>query len=261
MTTSIRLEGVGVAYGPVWPLRDVDLDIAAGELVGIVGPSGAGKTTLLRVLLGEVRPTTGSVYLSVGSRAGASGRVAVGYVPQLEMSERTFPLTVQGAVELGAAATSARVPWFSRVERAAAKRTLDRLGIGDLGARSLHELSGGQFQRVLFARALVSDPGVLLLDEPTSGIDLQTRAEMLGLIDDLRRDGLTIVMTTHDLNWVASHLPRIVCLNGTVRADGAPSDVLRPAVLLSTFGAEMDVIDHQGRPLVVDRTALVGGAP
>lgn len=236
---------------------DVDAEIAAGELVGIVGPSGAGKTTLLRLLLGEITASEGTVSFDGGVRR--RGRATVGYVPQLEASERSFPLTVQGAVELGAAATSARVPWFSRRERDAARHALDRLGIGDLRDRGLHELSGGQFQRVLFARALVSGPQVLLLDEPTSGIDLKTRGEMLQLVDDLRSDGLTIVMTTHDLNWVASHLPRIVCLNQTVRADGAPLDVLRPDVLAETFGTEMKVIEHDGRPVIVDGAALIGG--
>lgn len=257
MTTTIELRGVGVRFGRTRPLENTDLTIDAGELVGIVGPSGAGKTTLLRLLLGEIQPSEGTVEFSGGSRR--RGRASVGYVPQLEASERTFPLTVQGAVELGAAATSARVPWFSRTERTAARSALERLGIGDLHSRGLHELSGGQFQRVLFARALVSDPQLLLLDEPTSGIDLRTRGEMLALVDELRHDGLTIVLTTHDLNWVASHLPRIVCLNRTVQADGAPLDVLRPDVLAGTFGADMEVIEHRGRPVIVDGDALVGG--
>jgi zinc/manganese transport system ATP-binding protein len=258
MTTAIALRGVSVRFGPTLPLRDIDLTINAGELVGIVGPSGAGKTTLLRLLLGEITATEGTV--EFGGVQPSRRRRAVGYVPQLEASERTFPLTVQGAVELGAAASSKPVPWFAKAERAAARRALERLGIGELHARGLHELSGGQFQRVLFARALVSDPQLLLLDEPTSGIDLRTRGEMLGLVDELRRDGLTIVMTTHDLNWVASHLPRIVCLNQTVQADGAPNDVLRPDVLAGTFGASMEVIEHRGRPVIVDGSALVGGA-
>lgn len=257
MTAAISLQGVGVRFGRTVPLQNIDLEIDAGELVGIVGPSGAGKTTLLRLLLGEITASDGTVSFAGGVRRG--GRASVGYVPQLEASERTFPLTVQGAVELGAAATSLRVPWFSRRERAAAGRALERLGIGELRDRGLHELSGGQFQRVLFARALVSDPQLLLLDEPTSGIDLRTRGEMLGLVDDLRGDGLTILMTTHDLNWVASHLPRIVCLNQTVRADGAPLEVLQPDVLAATFGAEMKVIEYDGRPVIVDGDALVGG--
>jgi len=246
VTTTITMRGVGVRFGRTWPLRDIDLHIGAGELVGIVGPSGAGKTTLLRLLLSEIAPSAGTLEFPGAIRGR---RATVGYVPQLDASERTFPVTVQGAVELGAAATSSRVPWFSRAERTAARRALERLGIGELHARGLHELSGGQFQRVLFARALVSEPQLLLLDEPTSGIDLQTRAEMLALVDELSRDGLTILLTTHDLNWVASHLPRIVCLNQTV---------LCPDVLRNTFGADMHVIEHAGRPVIVDASALVG---
>ena len=258
MTTTITFRGVSVRFGGTRPLRNINLTIDAGELVGIVGPSGAGKTTLLRLLLGEIKPSAGTVEFSGGSRQRGR-KPSVGYVPQLEASERTFPLTVQGAVELGAASTSARVPWFSRAERAATHHALDRLGIGDLHASGLHELSGGQFQRVLFARALVSNPQLLLLDEPTSGIDLRTRGEMLTLVDELRDDGLTIVLSTHDLNWVAAHLPRIVCLNRTVLADGSPLDVLRPDVLASTFGGRMEVIQHRGRPVVVDADSLVGG--
>jgi ABC-type Mn2+/Zn2+ transport system ATPase subunit len=253
VTTTIELSGVEVRFGKVTPLTGIDLSVEPGELAGIVGPSGAGKTTLLRLLLGEVAASSGRVTI-----AGSRGHRSVGYVPQLEASERTFPLTVRGAVLLGAAATSARVPWFSRSEKVAADRTLERLGIADLATRGLHELSGGQFQRVLFARALVSEPGLVLLDEPTSGIDLATRAEMLRLVGELAADGLTVVMTTHDLNWVASHLPRIVCLNQTICADGTPHDVLRPDVLAATFGADMAVIDHDGRPVVVDNAALVG---
>ena len=256
MTTTISMRGVGVRFGPTRPLHSIDLQIDAGELVGVVGPSGAGKTTLLRLLLGEIKPSEGTIEFS--DAGPGRRRATVGYVPQLDASERTFPVTVQGAVELGAAATSSHVPWFSRSERAAAQRALERLGIGDLRARGLHELSGGQFQRVLFARALVSDPQLLLLDEPTSGIDLHTRAEMLALVDELSRDGLTILMTTHDLNWVASHLPRIVCLNQTVQADGAPLEVLRPDVLRNTFGADMNVIEYDGRPVIVDANSLIG---
>lgn len=259
MTTSIELNQVEVRFGHVVALTGIDLSIEAGELVGIVGPSGAGKTTLLRLLLGEVTATSGIVTLGSGHLSG--GRRSVGYVPQLEASERTFPVTVRGAVLLGAAATSARTPWFSRSEKAAANRSLERLGIDEFAERGLHELSGGQFQRVLFARALVSDPDLLLLDEPTSGIDLATRAEMLMLVGDLTRDGLTVMITTHDLNWVGSHLPRIVCLNQTVCADGPPLEVLRRDVLAATFGADMDVIEHNGRPVIVDVDALVTPSP
>ena len=222
-------------------------------IVRLLSSPGAGKTTLLRVLLGDLSPTAGAATITGPQR---DRRRPIGYVPQLEASERTFPLTVRGAVLLGTAATSRRVPWFSRAERSAADRALERLGIAELAGRSLHELSGGQFQRVLFARALVAGPDLLLLDEPTSGIDLATRAEMLTLVAELARGGLTVVLTTHDLNWVASHLPRIVCLNGAVLADGPPREVLQSAVLEETFGADMEVLQHHGRPVIVDRQHL-----
>ncbi len=254
--TAVELNGVDAILGSNRVLRSVDLQIAVGELVGIVGPSGAGKSTLLRLIIGELKPSAGTV--RVLGRNGGSRPNGVGYVPQIEGSERSFPLTVQGAVELGLAATSRRVPWFGRSERAAARGSLDRLGIGHLADCGLHELSGGQFQRMLFARALVLSPTLFVLDEPTSGIDLQTRAEMLGLLDELRRDGLTIVLTTHDLNWVAAHLPRIVCLNGRVIADGSPTQALTPDNLRETFGATVEVIDHGGRPVVIDPTTLIG---
>lgn len=249
----IELRGVGFSYGSKQVLHDVDLRIGAGELLGIIGPSGSGKTTLLRLLLGELAPTTGSMIRDPGQP------FAPGYVPQLEAGERTFPLTVEDMVLLGAASYSASRPWFSRAERRDALDILERLGITRLRENRLSQLSGGQFQRALIGRALMSLPNLLLLDEPTSGIDLGTRQHVLELVEELRADGLTVVLTTHDLNWVAAHLPRIVCVNGTILADGAPTDVLTEDVVEHTYGARMDVISHNGRPVVVDR-ATVGGA-
>ncbi|CAB4592463.1 unannotated protein [freshwater metagenome] len=242
----IRLEGVGFSYGDQSVLTDIDFTIASGELAGIIGPSGSGKTTLLRILLGELRPTIGR------RTSDSSSEVVVGYVPQLDPSERSFPLTVEEMVLLGRSAFSRRRPWFDRSERAETRAILDRLGIGQLSQRRLDELSGGQFQRALIARALLSRPRLLLLDEPTSGIDLNTRQSVLKLIDELRTDGYAVVVTTHDLNWVAAHLPRIVCLNGRIVADGAPLDILNEDVVAATYGARMDVFVHNGRPVVVD---------
>lgn len=240
-------------------VRDVNISVAPGELVGVLGPSGAGKTTLLRLLLGEMDPMAGEVRC-FGS-AIRHGRVppgSIGYVPQLEASERDFPLTVLGAVELGLAATSSRLPWFGRRERASAMATLERLGISELHGRRLNELSGGQFQRVLLGRALVARPRLLLLDEPTSGVDLRTRSEVLALLNELRSEGLAIMLTTHDLNWVAAYLPRLICLNHTVVADGSPDEVLTPGVLRSTFGTEVTVVHHEGRVLVTDAVSPTG---
>jgi len=243
----LHLDQVCFSYGSSVVLDNVTTTIGEGEVVGIIGPSGAGKTTLLRILLGDLIPSSGSVHTESG------GDFAIGYVPQLEAGERSFPITVEEMVLLGGAATSSRKPWFDRREKKQAGHILSRLGIASLAQRRLNELSGGQFQRALIGRALMAQPSFLLLDEPTSGIDLQTRTQVLGIVEELRREGFTIVLTTHDLNWVAAHVPRIICLNKSVIADGIPIEVLTPDVVRKTYNADMDVIHHNGRPVVVDK--------
>jgi ABC-type Mn2+/Zn2+ transport system ATPase subunit len=129
---------------------------------------------------------------------------------------------------------------------------LSRLGIGDLGERHIRELSGGQQQRVFMARALLQRPDLLLLDEPTSGVDVKLRHEVLHLLDDLNATGVAILLTTHDLNGIAAHLPRLVCLNREVVGVGPPREVLTEEVLERTYGASMEVLQHGGMTVVVD---------
>jgi ABC-type Mn2+/Zn2+ transport system ATPase subunit len=152
-----------------------------------------------------------------------------------------------------------RLPWASRSERAHANDVLHRLGIGDLARRHIRELSGGQQQRVFIARALLGDPDLLLMDEPTSGVDAHTRHEVLHLLGELNSDGTAIVLTTHDLNGIATHLPHLVCLNTAVIAEGRPVDVLTVDVLEHTFGARMEVLEHAGVPVVLDHFDHHGG--
>jgi len=244
----VRLSGVSHSYGEDPVLLDVDLELAGAEVLGIVGPSGSGKTTLLRIMLGAVAPSHGRVERRLGLRAG--------YVPQVETVNWSFPVTVAEVV-LMARTAGRRWPWPSAGERGEVAEVLERLGIGDLGHRHIRELSGGQQQRVFIARALLGRPDVLFMDEPTSGVDMRTRHEVLHLLSELHDDGLAIVLSTHDLNGIATHLPKLLCLNVRVAAVGAPVDVLTPAVLEQVYGAPMDVLEHAGMPLVVDRP---GGA-
>jgi len=240
----IRLEKVTCAYRSEPVLVNVDLAVPTGAFIGVVGPSGSGKTSLLRVVTGALRPVAGTVSFP-------SGPIAIGYVPQVETVNWYFPVTVREAV-LMARLDGRRVPWSSREERDEADGVLARLGLESLGGRHIRELSGGQQQRVFIARALLRRPKLLLLDEPTSGVDVRTRHEVVHLLHELHHDGLAILVTTHDLNGLVAHLPELVCLNREVIATGSPRKVLNPSVLERTYGAPMEVLTHGGMPVVVE---------
>jgi ABC-type Mn2+/Zn2+ transport system ATPase subunit len=247
----VTLEHVTFGYGGKPVLTHVDHVIEAGDFTGVVGPSGSGKTSLLRLVLGTEKPQHGSV------RRAAD--VAVSYVPQLETVNWSFPVTVEQCV-LMSRKTRRVLPWATREEKADVAAVLERLSIGDLAQRHIRHLSGGQQQRMFIARALLRRPRLLLLDEPTSGVDVATRHEVLHLLDDLNREGLAILLTTHDLNGMAAHLPHLVALNNRIVATGAPADVIVPDVLEQTFGARMEVLQHLGMPVVVDSGHQLGVA-
>lgn len=250
---AVVLDEVAAGYGRSRVLSGLSLQVDRGELVGIVGPSGSGKSTLLRLLTAGADLHRGQVEV-LGTPVGRRPPARVGYVPQLDNVERSFPASVLQVVLLGDAASSRRLPWFSRAERAGARELLDRLGLEGLHARRLSDLSGGQQQRAFVARALYRRSELLLLDEPTSGVDPATRLDVLEVLAELHRAGLTVILTTHDLNAVAAHLPRVVCLNGRITADGAPTAVLTPEVLAATYGGAMRVLRDGDRVVVVDAT-------
>ncbi len=246
MTKLVECRHLTCAYGNAVVVKDVDLAITSGEFVGVVGPSGSGKTTLLKAILKSIAPTHGHIDHSPGLR--------LAYVPQVETVDWNFPVTVTEVVVM----TQSQGRWWPRitnVERSATEQMLERLGLGGLGNRHIRELSGGQQQRVFIARALFHQPDLLVLDEPTSGVDVRTRHDLMHLLADLNEGGMSILLTTHDLNGLAAHLPRLVCLNTTVIADGAPNEVLTPAVLEQTYGAPMEVLIHGGMPVVLEHGA------
>jgi ABC-type Mn2+/Zn2+ transport system ATPase subunit len=238
----ISLQGASASYAHELAVEDVDLEMSSSSFLGLVGPSGAGKTTLLHLLTGTLLPDRGEVRRRPGLR--------IGYVPQLQSVDWRFPVTVSECVLL--ARTAPRWgPWPTRADRRDADETLDRLGIAGLGHRHIRELSGGQQQRAFLARALLQRPDILLLDEPTSGVGLATRHAVQHVLADLHADGLAIVLTTHDLNGVAAHLPEIAFLNRRLVARGAPEDVLTATNLERTYGAELEVLMHAGLPVVL----------
>lgn len=240
----ITVTRMSCRYGAESVLDHIDLTIGAGEFTGIVGPSGSGKTTLLKALLGTVAPAVGTISRKPGLR--------IGYVPQVETINWSFPVTVADVV-LMARPQRVLAPWPTRAERSEVANTLDRLGIAHLGRRHIRELSGGQQQRVFIARAMLGSPHLLIMDEPTSGVDVRTRHEVVHLLAELNAGGLAMILSTHDLNGIATHLPNVVCLNHTIQGVGSPSEVLTPEVLQRTYGAPMDVLEHAGMPIIVDR--------
>jgi len=239
----ITAERVTVAYGADPVIVDIDLTIESGDMIGIVGPSGSGKSTLFRALLGNVPLRSGVVT--------RRSDLTVGFVPQVERIDWNFPVTVAECVGM-ARARGWNTPWIRRVERREIDAVLERLGLNGLGRRHIRNLSGGQQQRVFLARAMFTGAEVIFLDEPTSGLDVTTRHEVLHLLDELNRDGVTIVLSTHDLNGIATHLPTIVCLNTTIVGAGSPADVLVPDVLERTYGSPMEILEHGGMRVVVD---------
>ncbi len=254
----VRLQNINAGYDHKIILRDVNLELQPGSFTGLVGPSGAGKTTLLRLILGHLEPTSGQGSVNgtpLGKRRRPEG---IGYVPQLESVDWSFPITVEQAVMLGRIRTLKWQPWANAEDRRAVAQMLDRLGLSQFARRGIRELSGVQQQRVFLARALISNPKLLVLDEPTSGVDVKTRSEVLSLLHELNAQGITILMTTHDLHAVAAALPQIVCINGRIVAQGTPEEVFTSAVISQTYNAPMDVIHYEGHLLVVEQNTLTG---
>ena len=257
----IQLDDLACGYEGSPVLERISLSLYRGQFAGIVGPSGSGKTTLLRAMLGMAEVFHGAIRFP-----GAAGRdrLRVGYVPQLETIDWSFPVTVEQVVLMGLTAESGWLPWATKSHRRKMQTLLERLGIAECAKRHIRDLSGGQQQRVFLARALIREPELLLLDEPTSGADIKTRHEILHLLSDLNREGISVLLTTHDLNSVAAHLPWVICLNKRIVAQGTPDDVFTSEILGRTYGAEMIVVRQGNLILVSDRLAAtrsgLGGA-
>lgn len=215
----ITAEGLTVAYGRATPvLRHVNFTLMPGEIVTIVGPNGSGKSTLVRALLGMIPPAKGSVVRAHGLR--------IGYVPQKLHLDPNLPLSVARFLRLNRRLSDAQVAAL-----------LARTGVPDLSTRELATLSGGQFQRVLLARALAGNPQLLVLDEPTQGLDQPGTATFYRLIEDVRREiGCAVLSVSHDLHVVMSASDRVICLNGHICCEGAPSVVSNAPEYRALFG-------------------------
>ncbi|MEQ9042093.1 MAG: metal ABC transporter ATP-binding protein [Silicimonas sp.] len=214
----VDVRDLAVSYSGKTVLSGVDFSIDAGEIVTIVGPNGSGKSTLMRAILGAVRPSRGRVTRAPGLR--------IGYVPQKLHIDQTLPLTVNRFLDLPKPITADT-----------RRRALDRAGVSDLGAQQMSSLSGGQFQRVLLARALLGEPQLLILDEATQGLDQPGSASFYEEIETVRHDtGAAILMVSHELHVVMAASDRVICLNGHICCEGAPEHVASAPEYRALFG-------------------------
>ncbi len=248
LTPAIELEAVTARYDGCEALHDASLRVDRGDLVAIVGPSGAGKTTLLRLVLGLHPPSEGTVRVLGEPPQGV--RKKIRYVPQLETIDWNFPVTVEQVVGMGF--LTRKLPWLSASQKRRISEVLERLGIGGLEKRHILSLSGGQQQRVFLARALVEEPELLVLDEPTASTDVGTRSDILSLLEDVNATGITVVLTTHDINLIANRVGEVVLLNRTVKAHGRPAEVLTSPLLSETFGRPILSFEHEGKILIAE---------
>lgn len=251
MEPLVEFNHVSFGYGTEPVLEDVNLHVHPGQFAAMVGPSGAGKTSLLKLLLGTLQPTHGEIRIQ-GQVLGKGSTPNIGYVPQLETVDWNFPVTVEQVVLMGRVRKAGWWPWPSAADKALAQRILEELGILPLLGRHIRNLSGGQQQRVFLARALVAQPDLLVLDEPTTGVDVRTAENILHLLAHLNQQGMTVLLTTHDLNAAAAHLPWVVCLNRRVVAQGAPETIFTEEILNETYRGDMLVI-RQDKMLFVQQ--------
>ncbi len=241
-----ELEHVCFSYGAERVLDEVSLQVNRGDILGLIGPNGSGKTTLLRVLLGLLPPTCGHVRL-FGTEIGAFRQwERVGYVPQKAAFNSRFPAAVSEVVISGRSGRVGVGRRFSAADREAARRALELVGVGSLEHRRIGELSSGQQQRVLIARALVTRPELLLLDEPTVGVDPDAQEQFYELLLRLNREeGVTLILVSHDIGFVMREVSRLACLNHTLVFHGSPEEAAASGALAQMYRSEAWMVAHR----------------
>lgn len=248
----VELAELSSRYGATLALEDVSLKIWPGQFTAIVGPNGGGKTTLLRSILGMIPIREGKVFLRGEELHGATVE-RIGYVPQLETIDWNFPITVEEVILMGLFRKNHWLRRIGRREKQKVEAIMSRLNLAGLGKRHIRELSGGQQQAVFLGRALLGNPDLILLDEPTAGLDIRSRDDVIHFLHEINHQGVAIVITAHDLNWVAAHLPWAVCLNRKIIAEGRPQEIFTPSVLKETYSGEMVVFQHDGMIMIGER--------
>ena len=238
--TAIKINNVFASYGRTQAVSDISLEVKKGDFLGIIGPNGGGKSTLLKALLGLIPITSGEIKIFGESRM--RNRRLIGYVPQFAVLDKSFPISVFEVVLTGRL-KSGFCPFlrFTEQDKDFIREIIDLVGISELADRRISELSGGEFQKMLIARALATRPKLLLLDEPTASVDASSRDQIYGLLAELNKD-MTIVLVTHDLLAVSSRVKSLACMNTRLVYHGEPE--LTESIANSLYGCPVDLIAH-----------------
>lgn len=238
MTAAIHVRDVTVRYGEVVALEGASVEVAAGRVTGLVGMNGSGKSTLFKAIMGMVRPDTGTVLINgADTRAARSGGI-VGYVPQSEDVDWTFPVSVRDVVMMGRYGLQGITRRPRAVDRAAVEEALARVELTEYAHRQIGQLSGGQKKRAFVARGIAQGAQVLLLDEPFAGVDKRSEATMVALLRELAAEGRTILVSTHDLHALPQLADETVLLQRRVLFHGSVAEALTPEKLALTFGLD-----------------------
>jgi zinc transport system ATP-binding protein len=238
--SAVHIDNLSVCYGQTPAIAGVCLDVSDGEYLGIIGPNGGGKSTLLKAILGLVPISSGTV--EVYGERPENHKTIVGYVPQFTSLDRRFPITL-GEVVLTGRLKKGLSPFFKYKQKDydLSHQLIGQVGLEGLENRQISELSGGEFQRMLIARALAVDPKLLLLDEPTASVDAASRDQIYTLLAELNKR-MTIILVTHDLLAVSSHVHMLACLNSHLVYHGEPQ--LTENIVNSLYGCPVDLIAH-----------------
>jgi manganese/iron transport system ATP-binding protein len=254
-SSPIDMQAVTVFFNSHKALEDVSLEIPAGERIAVVGPNGAGKTTLFRLIAGTLNPSQGEVNVY---GHGPSGHVCIAYVPQRSQVDLKFPATVREVVMMGRIRKIGLFRWPKRNDWRFVDQALKRVRMDQLAGRQIGELSGGQQQRVFLAQAIAQEAEVILLDEPLTGLDLPSQETIFQLLEELNKDGVTVLIATHDLNLAAERFDQIILINRKIIAFGPPQDALTQSALVQAYGGHVHRIDQEGGLLIVTDTCCEG---
>jgi ABC-type Mn2+/Zn2+ transport system ATPase subunit len=238
----LDIDNISIGYGDKVILRDLSFQVPHGARVAVVGPNGAGKSTLFKALVGILPLQNGRILIH-GEVLGAH-KDCVAYIPQREDVDWRFPVTVSDVVMMG---RFGQMGWLNRPsshDKEVVRKSLEQMGIADLATHSIGQLSGGQQQRAFLARAIAQEPHILLMDEPFTGVDVTTQEVTLNLLDHLRSQQVTTIISTHDLNLAATRFDLVLLINHRLIAFGTPQEVFIKENLASAFGNSLLVMEN-----------------